>query len=147
MSEETWEAKYESLCHARLPPAPSARERLESLESIVPILSAAMTANIRGLLTADVLDQLIEIAGIDEGIKETTEGAPMLDATAGARKVAPISEPEIKPAARPHGLPHFDLRHFPMEAKDVDMELEVHFDITGNSVTEGRMSDLSLIHI
>ena len=99
MSEETWEAKYESLCHARLPPAPSARERLESLESIVPILSAAMTANIRGLLTADMLDRLIEIAGIDEGPKEATEDAPVLDATAGARKVAPISGPEIKAAA------------------------------------------------
>ena len=142
MSEETWEAKYESLCHARLPPAPSARERLESLESIVPILSAAMTANIRGLLTADVLDQLIEIAGIDEGPKKTTDVAPVLDASAGARTVAPVDEPQIKPAARPHGLPHFDISHFPMEAKDVDMELEVHFDITGNSVTEGRMSDI-----
>ena len=29
-----------------------------------------------------------------------------------------------------------------MEARDVDMELEVHFDITGNSITEGRMSDI-----
>ena len=29
-----------------------------------------------------------------------------------------------------------------MRAKDVDMELEVHFDITGQSVTEGRMEDM-----
>ncbi len=142
MSEETWEDKYRNLCAAMLPPAPSARERLESLDSIKPILLAAMTANVRGLLTSDVLDQLIEIAGIDEEPRDTAEVVPLLDASAGARTVAPINEPQIKPAARPHGLPHFDLSNFPMEAKDVDMELEVHFDITGNSVTEGRMSDI-----
>ena len=34
------------LCAAMLPPAPSARERLESLDSIKPILLAAMTANV-----------------------------------------------------------------------------------------------------
>ena len=93
-------------------------------------------------MTSDVLDQLIEIAGIDEEPRDTVEMIPLFDASAGARTVAPIEEPEIKPAARPHGLPHFDLNHFPMDAKDVDMELEVHFDITGNSVTEGRMSDI-----
>ena len=142
MSEETWEDKYRNLCAAMLPPAPSARERLESLDSIKPILLAAMTANVRGLLTSDVLDQLIEIAGIDDEPRDTAEVVPLLDASAGARTVAPINEPQIKPAARPHGLPHFDLSHFPMDAKDVDMELEVHFDITGNSVTEGRMSDI-----
>ena len=29
-----------------------------------------------------------------------------------------------------------------MHATDVDSEIEIHFDITGNSVTEGKMSDM-----
>ena len=29
-----------------------------------------------------------------------------------------------------------------MEATDVDSEIEIHFDITGNSITEGKMSDM-----
>ena len=48
------------------------------------------------------------------------------------------SSNEISPAPRPHGLSHYSLEDFPMSAKDIDSEIEVHFDITGNSVTEGN---------
>ena len=58
------------------------------------------------------------------------------------RVIAPISSNEISPAPRPHGLSHYSLEDFPMLAKDVDSEIEVHFDITGNSVTEGKLSDI-----
>ena len=58
------------------------------------------------------------------------------------RTIAPINAPELKPAARPHGLPHARISDFGMLAKDIDMELDIHFDITGRSVTEGRMDDM-----
>ncbi|MDP6856800.1 MAG: metallophosphoesterase [Candidatus Thalassarchaeaceae archaeon] len=115
-------------------PVRGTRERLEALESIQPILEAAMISGMRGVfLDTETLDKLFEIAGISN--QHPTNSS-------GARTIAGIEEENITPAPRPHGLSHYDLAAFPMEARDVDMELEVHFDITGNSITEGRMSDI-----
>ncbi len=58
------------------------------------------------------------------------------------RVIAPIKPNEIAPPPRPHGLDHYSLQDFPLQAKDVDAEIDIHFDITGNSVTEGRLIDM-----
>jgi len=58
------------------------------------------------------------------------------------RTIAPIDAVELGQAPRPHGLDHYSLADFPMEAKDVSSMIDIHFDITGNSVTEGRLSDM-----
>ena len=60
-----------------------------------------------------------------------------------ARTIAPMVKPE--PLA-PHilkGLQNYDIADFPMIASDVDIDMEIHFDITGNSVTEGKMNDIN----
>ena len=41
-----------------------------------------------------------------------------------------------------NGMPHWRPEDFPMDATDASIELMVHYDITGNSVTEGRMQDI-----
>ena len=74
------------------------------------------------------------------GIKASTETVS-LDQN-DARIIAPINEREILSPPRPHGLADYNLSAFPMLAKDVDMELDIHFDITGNSITEGKMYDI-----
>ena len=58
------------------------------------------------------------------------------------RVIAPINQNKIKTPLRPHGLDHYSLQDFPMQARDVDSDIEVHFDITGNSITEGRLVDM-----
>ena len=58
------------------------------------------------------------------------------------RTIAPMDAVELVQAPRPHGLDHYSLADFPMEAKDVSSMIDIHFDITGNSVTEGRLSDM-----
>jgi len=58
------------------------------------------------------------------------------------RIIAPIAIPEPTPAPRPHDLDHYRLEDFPMLARDVDAEIEIHFDITGKSVTEGKKEDI-----
>ena len=132
MSEETWEVKQTNLWSLNLMVTREARERLEPLQSIQPILEAAIMSGTNGvILDTETLDKLFEIAGI----KNQT--------SSGARTIASMKETEIVPASRPHGLSHYDLAAFPMEARDVDMELEVHFDITGNSITEGKMADIN----
>ena len=34
------------------------------------------------------------------------------------------------------------MQDFPMQASDIDSEIEIHFDITGSSRTEGKMTDI-----
>jgi len=130
MSEETWEARQRSLASIHLLTTRVTRKLLEPLDSIEPIIVAAFENQITGFLDEKTIERLLTIAGISNSV------------SSGARTIAGIKEPEVSPAPRPHGLAHYDLASFPMEARDVDMELEVHFDITGNSITEGRMSDI-----
>ncbi|MDP6011114.1 MAG: DNA-directed DNA polymerase II small subunit [Candidatus Poseidoniaceae archaeon] len=59
-----------------------------------------------------------------------------------ARVVAPLVESEIVPVLRIHGLHDYDIEDFPMLAKDASSDIEVHWEITGNSVTEGKMQDI-----
>ena len=90
------------------------------------------------------IDGLIEAAkasGKSEcSMKELLSQAPKTPVV--ARTIAPIAEPEPKPAPRIHDLAHYNLADFPMQAKDVDAEITVHFDITGKSVTEGKKEDI-----
>ncbi len=136
MSEETWEVRERNLWSLNLMPVRGTRERLEPLESIEPILMAALHAKINGFLDDDTIDKLFKIA------EEMNPSENSAKDENGARTIAPLKEKEIRSPSRPHGLANFDLSAFPMDAKDVDMELDVHFDITGNSITEGRMSDI-----
>ncbi|MFL2955797.1 MAG: metallophosphoesterase [Candidatus Thalassarchaeaceae archaeon] len=89
--------------------------------------------------TSNPEDSLVD--AIDAGssplseIQETPQNEP-------GRVIAPITPNEIAPPPRPHGLDHYSLQDFPLQAKDVDTEIDIHFDITGNSVTEGRLIDM-----
>ena len=102
MSEETWEVRERNLWSLNLMPVRGTRERLESLDTIQPILEAAIMSGMRGVfLDTETLDKLFEIAGISNQM------------TSGARTIASVNENEITPAPRPHGLAHYDLAAFP----------------------------------
>jgi DNA polymerase II small subunit len=77
------------------------------------------------------------IVPILDGTIQTTENDDNI-----GRVIAPIDPPEIKPASRPHDLPHFSIDGFSMAASDTDVELDIHFDITGKSTTEGKFADI-----
>ena len=102
MSDETWEVKQTNLWSLNLFVTAEARNRLEPLESIQPILEAAIKSRTSGILDSKTLDKLFEIAGITAQEK------------IGARTIASIKEAEVAPAPRPHGLSHYDLAAFPM---------------------------------
>ena len=111
---------------AGLLPARSVRERLLALPSIDPLLQAAQSSGQKGVLDEAMLDSLL--AKPQEKVV--------------ARTIAPIAEPEPVTPARIHDLDHYRLADFPVQAKDVDADITVHFDITGNSVTEGKKGDI-----
>ena len=127
-----------------------AKEKIEQLVDINPLIEAANSSNVQ-FLTVKSIDELLSLVSIDESITEESQIShkksqvtlPTPDNPSPiGRVIAPISSNEISPAPRPHGLSHYSLEDFPMLAKDVDSEIEVHFDITGNSVTEGKLSDI-----
>ena len=108
-------------------PTRNVRERLLALPSIEPLLAAAKQSGTKGMLDESVLDALLPKLQKVEVI---------------ARTIAPIAAPELMPAPRIHDLDHYRLADFPMQAKDVDTDITIHFDITGKSVTEGRKEDI-----
>jgi DNA polymerase II small subunit len=59
-----------------------------------------------------------------------------------ARVIAPLVESAPVPVFKIHGLADYDMDDFPMKANDASSDIEVHWDITGNSITEGRMDDI-----
>ena len=127
-----------------------AKDKIEQLVDINPLIEAARASNVQ-LLTSQSIDQLLSLVSIehvttDESknfLKKSQATLPTPDNPSPiGRVIAPISSNEISPAPRPHGLSHYSIDDFPMLAKDIDSEIEVHFDITGNSVTEGKLSDI-----
>ena len=127
-----------------------AKDKIEQLLDINPLIEAARASNVQ-LLTSQSIDQLLSLVSIDQVKSEESQNfskkaqvtLPTPDNPSPiGRVIAPISSNEISPAPRPHGLSHYSLEDFPMLAKDIDSEIEIHFDITGNSVTEGKLSDI-----
>ncbi len=126
------------------------------------MLDGAMLDSILAHLEAESSTDTASAEAV-EAIIDYSEMVPILDASDGERIVqqpleeehkptpvepqgriiAPIATPEPAPAPRPHGLDHYRLEDFPMQARDVDAEIEIHFDITGKSVTEGKKEDIN----
>ena len=163
MADGGWRKISLDLLAARLFPAADISERLLAIDNLDQLISIAVDEGITGLLTNEVLSNLEQKSrsatsepGKDDESDSRSESedfnemVPVLDAakqdsgnkTTQGRVLAPISPPELKAADRPHGLPHFSLDGFPMLATDVDVELDIHFDITGKSTTEGKLSDI-----
>ena len=127
VSDTEWAEIHRKVMAAGLLPGRSVRERLLSLPSIDAFIEVAKASGKTGMLDEAMLDELLAV----------TPTTPVV-----ARTIAPIAEPEPKPAPRIHDLAHYNLSDFPMQAKDVDADIAVHFDITGKSVTEGKKEDI-----
>ncbi|MDP7312200.1 MAG: metallophosphoesterase [Candidatus Thalassarchaeaceae archaeon] len=133
-----------------------AKTKLMVMDDPFKVIEIAKNLGITGVLTEDILQNIVEQTDSTQNRPEEEqensldEMVPVLDGTGHAtqqtatqgRVIAPINTAEPEPPSRPHNLPHFSLDDFPMVATEVDTELEVHFDITGNSTTEGKLSDM-----
>ena len=151
-----WREISNRLTNIGLFPGVGARTQLMEMDDPIKFIEVAEKLGITGILTEEVLQEIIsqtepEESSKDEEIDEEPidEMVPILDATEQppqiaqqGRVIAPINTPEPEPPSRPHDLPHYTLEGFPMLATDVDTELDIHFDITGNSTTEGKLTDI-----
>lgn len=151
MASDLWAERQKILLAAGLlVMSQDAKEKIEALDDLSPLIEAANLSKIN-ILNSQSIDQLlslvptakIEPVSVPVSIKTSQSTLPAADNPSPiGRVIAPISSPEISVSPRTHGLSHYNLNDFPMLAKDVDSEIEVHFDITGNSVTEGKLSDI-----
>ena len=77
-----------------------------------------------------------------EGKNVFTQKAPALTSSPG-RVIAPIVEPKTEEISMRNNMPDWRREDFPMDAVDAIVNVEVHYDITGNSITEGKMGDIN----
>ena len=154
MAAESWTEKSRALAAAGLiVMGRDAQTKIEELTNLAPLIEAANASNTR-LLTGQSIDELLTIVPTEETLTEEEpviqNNSQTLQATlarpetgqAIGRTIAPITTNEPSPAPRPHGLDHYRMQDFPMQASDIDSEIEIHFDITGSSRTEGKMTDI-----
>ena len=108
------------------------KEILLSHPDLEKLLEKLELKQIRGVLTPEIIDKIS-----NEIENEKPKGNTL------GRIIAPISANKISQAKRPHGLEHYDIAQFSTNAKDVSSDLEILFEITGNSTTEGKKVDIN----
>ena len=131
----------------------SAIPAIQSVDDLDRLIQDALDKSIR-LLDEPTVRALIQSGPNADRTSRTGDDPPasapegQIEVASGqvrgdrGRTIAPMDAVELVQAPRPHGLDHYSLADFPMEAKDVSSMIDIHFDITGNSVTEGRLSDM-----
>ena len=114
-------------------PSADIKDELKKIENLQLLLEFLEKENFKGILNKNSLQSIINKMKADQSEPVSEFG----------RTIAPISEPEIKIPDRPHGLPHYSDSDFNSKASDYEIGFEILYDITGNSVTEGKKSDIS----
>ncbi len=148
MASETWQERCQSLATAGLLAQASARRRIEELPSLLPLIEAANSSGVH-LLNESTVEELMAIVPSEQSIEEspvtTTAQATLSESESASpigRVLAPVHSTPPSPPPKPQFSSDYSTEDFPMEAKDIDSDIQVHFDITGQSTTEGRLSDI-----
>ena len=129
--EHKWEQIYTRLMKASLLARRDVKELLLSHPNLDLLLSKLESKNIKGILSQKLILETTE--EINKEKEQINIG----------RTIAPINPRKIAPASRPHGLEHYDISQFDTNANEIDNEIEILFEITGNSTTEGRKEDIN----
>ena len=113
------------------------KEKLLTLDDPIKVLDNGTKIGFqRGMLTLELLEKLIStVAPVTTTVVET-KGEPI------GRTIAPIKDPEPVKIQYRNNLPDWKERDFSGIATDVDNDIFVHYDITGNSTTEGKMGHI-----
>ena len=131
--ERKWEQIYTRLISASLLAKKDVKELLISHPDLELLLSKLESKGIKGILSPKLIHEITEEIDKEKNPTKTQVG----------RTIAPLNTPIISPPIRPHGLEYFDMSLFDTNASDVDTDLEILFEITGNSTTEGRKEDIN----
>lgn len=137
-------------------PTASVRQALMELEDLSSVLECAEAVGFeRGFLTAEILEDMVAVWQGKQRMKASTKPTPKSEikenkqsstshaATDLGRTIAPIHEPEPLDIQFRNNLPDWKEADFSEHASDASTDIVVHYDITGNSTTEGKMSDIT----
>ena len=135
----------------------SMKQAVQELEDPYAVFSFAQEIGFEsGLLTQEILDKMVAAYNSSQGnqiaieeneiptkphIKEET--ITNTSANELGRTIAPIAQHEPFDVRFRNNLPDWSVTDFSENASDAASEIKVHYDITGNSVTEGKMSDIN----
>ena len=139
---EPWADIFAHLRAQRLLAPLSLQERLLGLQDPKSVIEAASALNLSGgMLTASMLDEMIaHTKGQSTSPPKNVIQQPAEDL---ARTIAPVVEPQPVDLLLRNNLPDWNQSDFSMHASDASTDITVHYDITGNSTTEGKMTDIS----
>ena len=143
-----WEERHKQLTAAGLIVQTSAVTKIETLQSVIPLIEAANSSGVR-LLNASTVEELLAIAPPEPSdavkhqkvLSQSTLSKSENDQPLG-RVLAPVRSTNLSQTPSPRDSSGYSVEDFPVEANEVESDIEVHFDITGNSSTEGRISDM-----
>ena len=135
----------------------SMKQAIQELEDPYAVFSFAQEIGFEsGLLTHEILDKMVAAYNSAQGNqitieeKETPTTAVIKEeivkntsADELGRTIAPIAQHEPFDVRFRNNLPDWSVDDFSENASDAASEIVVHYDITGNSVTEGKMSDIN----
>ena len=141
---ESWSTIASLLRQQKLLAPQSLHDRLLELENPNQVIAAAGALELSGgMLTASMLDAMVAHAADGVGVSAPAPSIVTQPATDLARTVAPLREPEPVDVLLRNNLPDWNQTDFSMHASDAASDITVHYDITGNSTTEGKMSDIT----
>ena len=150
-----WEEILPVLRQRGIVPTASVRQMLLETEDLVGVLNCAEAVGFdRGFLTVEILEDMLAVwRGMQRSATpsptDTTKGstndapANTTAATDLGRTIAPIKTPEPLDIRFRNNLPDWKESDFSEQATDASCDILVHYDITGNSTTEGKMSDIT----
>lgn len=100
----------------------------------------------KGFLTREILDKMLELLPYtnSEANLSSTAKIPKDDTpTDLGRVIAPIAAPEPLDIEFRNNLPDWDEADYSCLANDAPSDITIHYDITGQSTTEGKMNDIT----
>ena len=109
-----WGEIFQHLMGAGLLASRGVKERLEQHDDPLGVIAKLRSQGVKGQLTVD-----------------------MIPTSNPGRIIAPISESTIEDISMRNNMPDWKREDFPMDAIDAMLDIKVHYDITGNSITEG----------
>ena len=95
------------------------KERLEKHEDPIGFIQSLRSKGVKGQLTLDMIP-------LNPG-----------------RVIAPIAEVPLENIDMRNNMPDWKREDFPMDALDAMIDIKVPYDSTGNSITEGKMGDIT----
>ena len=137
-----WQELAPILRQKRLIPKAEVRDLLLSHEDPQSLLSHTEKIGLKaGVLNRELYDKLESIYSSEKQNASQIISKSTDDQI--GRTIAPVLERMPEDVEFRNNLPDWSVYDFPDMANGVEVDINVHFDITGNSVTEGKMSDIN----